>query len=154
MRDFSAPISLREDPDRAPTAIGDRRRDRFFLSRQRSRPARDDDRSCAICASGREQRINFSFANKLQREFSPLFAKRVLPEWQANTARQLPNLVPQSCVDEFKAVQAENVADFCLEMYRHLGLLEGMRVKRSGDPEFRRRACADGRLFRRCELRR
>ena len=26
--------------------------------------------------SGQDQRINFSFANKLQREFSPLFAKR------------------------------------------------------------------------------
>lgn len=92
--------------------------------------------------SEREHRINFTFANKLQREFSPLFAKRIVPGWQTNTARQLPNLVPQSCVDAFKAVQAENVADFCLEMYRQLGLLEGMRVERSGDPHFRRRACA------------
>ena len=37
---------------------------------------------------------------------------------------------------------ADNVADFCLEMYRRMGLLEGMRVARSGDPEFRRRAAA------------
>ncbi len=92
--------------------------------------------------SGREHRINFKFANKLQREFSPLFAKRIVPGWQENVARQLPNLVPQSCVDAFKAVQAGNVADFCLEMYRGLGLLEGVRVDRSGDSEFRRRACA------------
>src|SRR6266436_7944597 len=49
--------------------------------------------------SGREQRINFQFANKLQKEFSPLFAKRVLPEWQKKTARQLPNLVPAALVD-------------------------------------------------------
>jgi len=97
--------------------------------------------------SGQEQRINFSFANKLQREFSPLFAKRIVPDWQANTARQLPNLVPQSCVDAFKAVQAENVADFCLEMYRQLGLLDGLRLERSGDPHFRRRACAVDDFF-------
>ena len=95
----------------------------------------------------REHRVNFSFANKLQREFSPLFAKRVVPGWQDNTGRQLPNLVPQSCVDAFKAVQAENVADFCLEMYRRLGLLEGMRVERSGDPEFRRRGCSVDDFF-------
>ncbi len=92
--------------------------------------------------SGREHRINFKFENKLQREFSPLFAKRILPGWQASVARQLPNLVARHWVDEFKAVQADTVADFCLEMYRRLGLLDGVRVERSGDPEFRRRACA------------
>jgi hypothetical protein len=90
--------------------------------------------------SGHEQRLNFRFANKLQKQFSPLFAKRVLPEWQEQTARQLPNYVPDQWVEVFKNVQAENVADFCLEMYRHLGLLEGLRVLRSGDPGFRRRA--------------
>jgi len=90
--------------------------------------------------SGREHRINFQFANKLQKQFSPLFAKRVLPEWQAKTARQLPNLVPPRLVRDFAEVAAENVADFCLEMYRHLGLLEGLHLMRSGDPELRRRA--------------
>ena len=99
-------------------------------------------RSCAIAQSGKEQRLNFSFANKLQKEFSPLFAKRVLPEWKEKTARQLPNYVAGPLVEAFKKVEAENVADFCLEMYRQLGLLEGMRVMRSGDPEFRRRAVA------------
>jgi hypothetical protein len=92
--------------------------------------------------SGREHRLNFQFANKLQKQFSPLFAKRVLPEWQAQTARQLPNLVRPRLVDEFKKVTAKNVADFCLEMYRRLGLVEGMRVMRSSAPDFRRRACA------------
>ena len=90
----------------------------------------------------REHRINFAFANKMQKQFSPLFAKRVSREWQEETARQLPNLVPKNLVEEFKQVEAENVADFCLEMYRRLGLLEGMRIERSGDPEFRRRAVA------------
>ena len=92
--------------------------------------------------SGREQRFNFQFANKLQKQFSPLFAKRVLPEWQTKTARQLPNFVPLRLVKDFAEITAANVADFCLEMYRRLGLLEGLRVLRSGDPELRRRAVA------------
>ena len=92
--------------------------------------------------SGEESRLNFQFANKLQKQFSPLFAKRVLPEWQEKTARQLPNLVPAELVECFKQLDADNVADFCLEMYRHLGLLEGVTVMRSGDPDFRRRAVA------------
>lgn len=92
--------------------------------------------------SEREHRINFQFANKVQKQFSPLFAKRVSPEWKEQTARQLPNLVPKNLVEEFKQVEADNVADFCLEMYRRLGLLDGMRIARSGDPEFRRRAVA------------
>ena len=90
--------------------------------------------------TGEEQRLNFRFANKVQKQFSPLFAKRVLPEWREKTARQLPNFVPERLVEDFKKVDAANIADFCLEMYRHLGLLEGLRVMRSGDPEFRRRA--------------
>jgi hypothetical protein len=90
--------------------------------------------------TGREERLNFQFANKLQKQFSPLYAKRVLPGWQAKTARQLPCFVPAELVDHFKAVGAGNVADFCLEMYRRMGLLEGVRVARSSDPEFRRRA--------------
>ncbi len=92
--------------------------------------------------TGKEQRLNFAFANKLQKEFSPLFAKRVLPEWRAKTVRQLPNYVAPELVEKFAKVQAENVADFCLEMYRQLGLLEGIRVARSGDPEFRKQAMA------------
>ncbi|MDQ3197615.1 MAG: cytochrome P450 [Verrucomicrobiota bacterium] len=92
--------------------------------------------------SGEETRINFQFANKLQKQFSPLFAKRVLPEWKEKVARQLPNLVAESLVESFKKVEADNVADFCLEMYRQLGLLAGMQVARSGDGDFRRKAIA------------
>jgi hypothetical protein len=92
--------------------------------------------------TGHEERLNFKFANKLQKQFSPLFAKRVLPEWQQKMARQLPNYVAGKLAEEFRKISAENVADFCLEMYRRLGLLDGLRVMRSGDPEFRRRAVA------------
>jgi hypothetical protein len=44
-------------------------------------------------------------------------------------------------IEVFKKTAAANVADFCLEMYRGLGLLEGIRVVRSSDPDFRRAAC-------------
>ena len=87
------------------------------------------------------QTLNFAFVNKTQRKWSPLFAKRVPADWSANTARQLPVYVAPHCVDVFKQVRAANVADFCLEMYRGLGLLEGIRVVRSGDPAVRRAAC-------------
>ena len=89
---------------------------------------------------GAERRLNFEFANKLQKQFSPLFAKRVLPEWKEKMARQLPNYVAPGLVEQFKAVEAENVADFCLQMYERLGLLDGVRVVRSGDPEVRAKA--------------
>jgi hypothetical protein len=92
--------------------------------------------------TGREQSFNFQFANKIQKEFSPLSAKQVLPDWQAKVARQLPNYVAPDLVEHFKAVAASNAADFCREMYARMGLLDGIRLERSSDPEFRRRAAA------------
>lgn len=90
--------------------------------------------------TGREDALNFQFVNKIQKQFSPLYAKRVLPEWQTNLARQLPNYVTPELVDHFKAVEAPSVAEFCRDMYARMGLLEGIRVERSGDPDFRKRA--------------
>lgn len=91
--------------------------------------------------SGEVTTLNFAFANKVQRKWSPLYLKRVLPEWQANTARQLGAYVDRTWVDLFSGIRATNVADFCLEMYRGMGLLEGIRVVRSSDPAVRRAAC-------------
>ena len=85
--------------------------------------------------------LNFTFVNKVQRKFSPLFLKRIPPDWQANTARQLPAFVDQRWVDAFKQATATNTADFCLEMYRRMDLLEGIRVVRSSDPAVRTAAC-------------
>jgi len=85
--------------------------------------------------------LNFTFENKVQRKFSPLFAKRVPAAWLEKTARQLPAYVAPCWVDAFRQVCAANVADFCLEMYRRMGLLEGIRVVRSGDPAFRLATC-------------
>ena len=92
--------------------------------------------------TGREDTLNFEYSSKLQRHFSPLFAKRVLPKWKVKTARQLPCYVGPASVGHFKATVAENAADFCLEMYVRMGLMDGVRVERSGDPKFRRRAIA------------
>ncbi|HUG10951.1 MAG TPA: hypothetical protein VMM36_08050 [Opitutaceae bacterium] len=87
------------------------------------------------------QALNFTFANKIQRKYSPLFLKHIPDGWQANTARQLPNFVAPLWVEAFKSVQATNHADFCLAMYRAMGLLDGIRVVRSGDPAVRADAC-------------
>jgi hypothetical protein len=97
--------------------------------------------------SGRLDSLNFEFANKLQRNFSPLFKKRVLPEWKEKMARQLPCYVGAREVAHFKATTATNAADFCLEMYGRMGLMEGIRVERSSDPEFRRQAPAVKNYF-------
>ncbi|OAI41951.1 hypothetical protein AYO41_01345 [Verrucomicrobia bacterium SCGC AG-212-E04] len=92
--------------------------------------------------TGREDTLNFEYANKLQRHFSPLFAKRILPEWKIKIARQLPCYVGPQAVGYFKATASMTAAEFCLEMYRRMGLMDGVRVERSGDPDFRRRAVA------------
>ena len=92
-------------------------------------------------ASGQRKPLNFTFADKVQRKWSPAFCKRVLPEWQGNMARQLPAYVDAPAVAAFKDSTGGNVADFCLEVYRRMGLLEGIRLVRSGDPAVRNAAC-------------
>src|SRR2546421_12254605 len=62
--------------------------------------------------SNREAALNFQFENRIQRQFSPLYAKRVLGEWHEKTARQLPNYVQPSLVEHFKQTKCANVADF------------------------------------------
>src|SRR6266513_5915984 len=97
--------------------------------------------------SNKEAALNFQFENRIQKKFSPLYAKHVLPEWQEKTGRQLPNYVGQSLVTHFKEIKCSNVADFCLEMYKRMGLLEGVRVERSSAADFRARAVAVSDYF-------
>jgi hypothetical protein len=92
-------------------------------------------------ATGQPARLNFSVVSKLQRKFSPLYAKRIAADWHARTLGQLPNYVDCPLIDLFRKTSAETVADFCLEMYRRMGLLDGVDVVRSSDPDVRRRAC-------------
>jgi hypothetical protein len=97
--------------------------------------------------TGEAQTLNFTFANKLQRKFSPLFAKRLPADWQPNMARTLGAFVSPAALEAFRATRAENVADFCLELYRAQGLLEGVRVVRSGERAVRAAACAITECF-------
>jgi hypothetical protein len=91
--------------------------------------------------TGEPARLNFSFANKVQRKWSPLYLERISADWQAHLARQLPAYVDHRWVAAFKETTAAAVADFCLEMYRRMDLLEGIRVVRSADPAVRLAAC-------------
>jgi hypothetical protein len=91
--------------------------------------------------------INFTFENKVQRKHSPLYLKRVSAEWHAKTAIQLPAYVEKRWVEAFKATAPTNVADFCLEMYQKMGLLDGIRVQRSSDPAMRTAACDVSEFF-------
>ena len=85
--------------------------------------------------------LNFAFENKIQRKFSPLHLKKIPAGWQEKTILQLPNYLDHPAIEIFKKNSARNVADFCLEMYREMRLLDGIRVARSSDPIFRRAAC-------------
>ena len=91
--------------------------------------------------------LNFACTNKIQRKFSPLFRKQIPAEWQDKTALQLPNYIEHPLIDLFRKVSAASVADFCLAMYREMGLLENLRVQRSSDPAFRAAACDVAEFF-------
>jgi hypothetical protein len=91
--------------------------------------------------------LNFRFENRIQKQFSPLYAKRIMPEWKEKTARQLPRYVSRSLVACFKETKRSNIADFCFEMYTRMGLLDGIRVERSSAPEFRARAAVVSDYF-------
>jgi len=55
--------------------------------------------------------------------------------------------VSRTLVEHFKETKSSNVADFCLEMYARMGLLDGVRVERSSAPQFRARAVAVSDYF-------
>jgi hypothetical protein len=91
--------------------------------------------------SGEASELNFTFENKLQRKYSPMHLKRVRGEWHRKACNKLPNYVERPLMEKFEEIAAVNVADYCLEMYRRMGLLQGVRVVRSSDPAFRAAAC-------------
>lgn len=88
---------------------------------------------------GRLEHLNFAVADKLERKYTPLYLKPIAAGWQEKMARRLPRFAPD-LVDLFLSIQSTRVADFCLEMYQGLGLLEGVEVVRSSDPSVRRAA--------------
>ena len=86
------------------------------------------------------EKLNFAVVTKLQRKFSPLYVKRIAADWQGKTLRRLPNYLDREAIELFRKTSAATVADFCLEMYMRMGLLDGVDVVRSSDPALRRRA--------------
>jgi hypothetical protein len=84
-----------------------------------------------------EVRLNFLEENKIQKKYSPLYAKKIAKGWQEESARRLPRFAGKNIIDIFSGIKAKTVADFCLEMYKNLGLLEGIEIMRSGDKDFR-----------------
>lgn len=92
--------------------------------------------------TGEEAHLNFAFANKVQKKYSPLYAKRMVEGWVEGTRRQLPNYVGDEAAAAFARARGGTVAEFCLSVYREMGLLEGVEVVRSGDPAVRERALA------------
>lgn len=91
---------------------------------------------------GEPAQFNFQFENKLQRKYTPFHLKRVCRDWQARTALQLPAYVERQWARVFAENPAGDIAAFCLEMYRQLGMLEQIQIVRSSDPDVRRSACA------------
>jgi hypothetical protein len=108
---------------------------------------RETQTTLRLLKTGEPRTLNFSFENRIQRKFSPLYAKRIPADWRANTGRQLPAYVEPAVAEAFAQVKAAFVADFCLEMYRRMGLLEGIRLVRSSDASVRRQACEVGDYF-------
>ena len=86
------------------------------------------------------ERVNFEVSNKTQKLYYPLYYKTIKPEWKEKTRRCLPNLVAPECIDVFMSVEPDNVTEFCIEMYRGLGLIDGIELVRSSDPELRKQA--------------
>lgn len=91
-------------------------------------------------STGAEVRLNFTQENKLQKKFSPLNLKRIPAGWKDEILKQLPRFVDKPQIDLFASVNEKTVADFCLEMYRKMGLLNGMEVIRSSDKIFRQQS--------------
>jgi len=90
--------------------------------------------------TGRMHRLNFEFENQIQKRYTPLYLKRVALAWKQKMMRQLPQYVSSKMMDLFGSVDAANVADFCLSMYRGMGFLDGVEVVKSSDKTVRENA--------------
>jgi hypothetical protein len=91
--------------------------------------------------------LNCVFENRIQRKYSPLYLKRVMPDWHHKTSDQIRPFVADEWVAAFDRASLRSVADFCLAMYASLGLLDGVRVVRSSDPAVRAAATDIAEFF-------
>ncbi|PIR96181.1 MAG: hypothetical protein COT92_02610 [Candidatus Doudnabacteria bacterium CG10_big_fil_rev_8_21_14_0_10_42_18] len=87
--------------------------------------------------TGAGVRLNFIQENKIQKKYSPLYLKRIPQDWQKKILKQLPRFVDKKLINIFTSINYKTVADFCLEMYKKIGLLDGIEVIRSSDKRFR-----------------
>jgi hypothetical protein len=83
----------------------------------------------------------------VQRKFTPLYRKRIPTGWREGIVRQLPAYVDAAAVRAVRECTEETIADFCLSIMRRMGLLEGVTVVRSSDPDVRSHACAVDDFF-------
>lgn len=90
--------------------------------------------------TGADARLNFLQPNKIQKKFSPLYAKHIASGWKEQIQKQLPRFVDAELIEMVMSVRQDTVADFCLQMYKKMGLLEGVTVMRSGNRAFREKA--------------
>jgi hypothetical protein len=90
--------------------------------------------------NGEDVRLNFTQENKIQKKYSPLYAKIIPAGWQDEIARKLPRLVSKKLEEVFKSASGASAADFCLDIYQKLGLFDGIEIVRSGDKQFREAA--------------
>jgi hypothetical protein len=87
-----------------------------------------------------EVRLNFTQENKVQKKFSPLYLKRIPAGWKEEILKQLPRFVNKPMIDLFASSDGKNAADFCLDMYKKMGLLDGIEIIRSSDKTVREQA--------------
>jgi len=92
--------------------------------------------------TGEEATLNYTFVNKLQRKYSPLYLKRLVAGWREQMARQLPAYVERPVATAVAEADGDTVAEHALAVYRALGLLDGVRVVRSSEVAVREAACA------------
>lgn len=90
--------------------------------------------------TGEEVRFNFNQENKVQKKYSPFYAKMIPAGWQDETVRKLERYVSKPLRELFAKASGKNAADFCLDMYKKLGLLDGIEIVRSGDKDVRKQA--------------
>jgi hypothetical protein len=90
--------------------------------------------------TNQEVRLNFTQENKVQKNFSPLYLKRIPVNWKSDILKQLPRFTSRNVINLFESTNANNAADFCLEIYKKLGLLDEIEVVRSSDKAFREKA--------------
>ncbi|MDD5068856.1 MAG: hypothetical protein PHS53_02910 [Candidatus Pacebacteria bacterium] len=94
-----------------------------------------------------EGRLNFTQENKIQKKYSPLYLKKIPVGWKGEILRKLPRFVGKKMIDIFADAIGDNAADFCLDMYKRMGLLEGIEVMRSSDKDFRAEASELSEFF-------